>query len=590
MPSLLASAYNDKAIVSSDIKIDPNKQQVDPFWTALKSQLEQKLTSLELYRYSWWQHWARLAEFILPRRYHWLVIANRTDRGFPINGNIIDATGTIAARTLASGLMSGLTSPTRPWFRLEVGNDKLMERMDVKLWCDEVQRRMMIVMRQSNFYDALAQMYFDLVVFGTAVVIIYDDHDTVIRCYNPCAGEYYLAADGRLRIGTLNRKFTLTINQMCDMFGDDALPAPLLQSYQQGGASGQREYVIAHAIEPNDPVYLKDKQSKLPVPKKFKYRETYWMWGDNGNAMPLACRGFNEEPFIAPRWDVTSNDSYGRSPCMDALPDIMQLQQETKRKAEAIEKQVRPPLLADVSLKNEPTSSVAGGITYVANLTTAQGMKPVYEVKPDLTGMMEDLKEIQARIKNILFNDLFMMISQLDTVRSATEIDARREEKLVQLGPVIERLQGEGLDTAVNRIFAIMSRKGLLPPPPKAIQGLGIKIQYISMLAEAQRAIGTAGIERLFQFAGNLAGVKPDILDNLDEDEGIREYGDLLHVPAKLIKDKRSVAKVRQVRAQQQQQADLLQQTVAGAKGAKDLSETNVGGGMNVLQMMMGNK
>ena len=583
MASLLAEA---KPIIPSDLDLKKKEGQQDPFWLALRTSLNTRLIALETFRYGWWQHWARLAEYILPRRYHWVIVANRTDRGMPINGNIIDATGTIAARTLAAGLMSGLTSPTRPWFRLAVGNQRIMEMQSVKIWCDEVQRRMLIIMAKSNFYDSLAAMYFDLVVFGTAPVIIYEDEDTVIRCYNPCAGEYYLGADGALRINSLYRKFTLTLNQIVDMFGKAALSASMSADYERGGAPLEREYIIAHAIEPNRPVVTKEGKEKMLLPKVFTFREVYWIYGGE-NPAPLAIRGFKEDPFLAPRWDITSNEAYGRSPCMDALPDIMQLQQETKRKAEAIEKQVRPPLLADVSLKNQPTSSVAGGITYVASLTGAVGMKPVYEVKPDLSGMMEDLKEIQARIKNILFNDLFMMISQLDTVRSATEIDARREEKLIQLGPVIERLQGEGLDTAIERVFAIMDRKGLLPPPPVEIQGKEIQIQYISMLAEAQRAIGTAGIERLFQFAGNMAGVNPEIMDNLDGDEAIAEYGDLLHVPAKLVKDKKVVAKVRAARNKQQQQAALLQQTVAGAKGAKDLSETQVGGGKNALEMML---
>lgn len=558
------------------------------FWVAMRQSLEQSLVAMDTTRYSWWQHWARLAEYVLPRRYHWLVTANRTDRGFPINGNIIDATGTVAARTLASGLMSGLTSPTRPWFRLEVPDPKLMELRDVKMWLDEVQEVLLTIMARSNFYDAMATMYFDLVVFGTAPLIIYEDHESVVRCFNPCAGEYYVGLDGTLRANVLSRKFTLTVTQMADMFGEEALGDSIGDTYRAGGASAQQEYIIGHTIEPNLAIKTSG-GSRYPVPKKFKFRETYWVYGST-SSQPLAIRGFNEEPMIVPRWDVVSNDPYGRSPVMDALPDIMQLQLETKRKAEAIEKQVRPPLLADVSLKNEPTSSVAGGITFVANLSNAHGMKPVYEVNPDLGAMREDLKEIQERIKVILFNDLFLMISQLDTVRSATEIDARREEKLVQLGPVIERLQGEGLDKAIGRIYAVADRKRMFPPPPPAIQGMPVQIQYISMLAEAQRAIGTAGIERLFQFAGNMAGVKPDIMDNLDGDEAIAEYGNLLHVPAKLIYDRQQVTATREARAKQQQQADLLTQTLAGAKGAKDLSETQVGGGKNALELMTGGR
>lgn len=585
MPSLLEDA---KPLIPSMVNFGEKKnQKQDLFWTTHRELCNQKLSALEMYRWSWWQHWARLAEYFLPRRYHWLIIANRTDRGFPINQNIIDATPVVASRVLASGLMSGLTNPTRPWFRLEVPNPKLMESQAVKIWLDEVQRRMMRIMAGSNFYDSLAQMYYDLVVFGTAPVIMYEDNETLIRCYNPCAGEYYLGVDETLRVDTLGRKFTLTINQIVGQFGEDNVDAGMLQDYKAGGAAAEREYVIAHMIEPNRPVQIKDQDSQYPVPRKFKYRETYWVYA-GGKDRPLAIRGFNGEPFIAPRWDVTSNDPYGRSPCMDALPDNMQLQLETKRKAEAIEKQVRPPLLADVSLKNEPTSSVAGGITYVANLSGAVGMKPVYEVNPDLGAMREDLKEIQERIKNILFNDLFLMISNLDTVRSATEVDARREEKLVQLGPVIERLQNEGLSKLVYRVFEIAERKGMIPPAPPELQGVPIEVKYVSMLAEAQRATDTASIERLYQFAGNIAGAVPDILDNLDSDEAIDVYADLLHVDARVVRDPKKVAQLRQKRQQQQQQADILQQTLAGAKGAKDLSDTNVGGGRNVLQMMMG--
>lgn len=583
MATLLDKAIDSTPIVPSDISFKDN----DPFWIGLRDTLNQKMQSMETYRYSWWQHWARLAEFILPRRYHWLVIANRTDRGFPINGNIVDATGTVAARTLASGLMSGLTSPTRPWFRVGIPDPDLMEHTAVKEWCDEVQRRMLKVMAKSNFYDSFGIMYFDLTVFGTAPVIIYEDDKTVIRCFNPCAGEYYLAVDGTFRVCDLARKFTCTINQLADMFGVDALTDQMRADLKIGGAGAQRELVVAHMIEVNKPVTVDDMPERYPVLKKFKYREVYWIFaGDTPS--PLACRGFDDDPFIAPRWDVTSNDPYGRSACMDALPDIMQLQLEQKAKAKGILKQVNPPLLADVTLKNEPTSAVEGGITYVANLSSSNGMKPVYTVNPDLSAITVDIKEIQERIKTILFNDLFLMISQLETVRTATEIDARREEKLIQLGPVIERLQGEGLDTAIKRIYNVMVKRRLLPKPPAEIQGLPIQIEYISTLAEAQRAIGTAAIERLFQFAGNMAGVFPSIGDNLDADEAIDEYADLLHVPARLIRDKRKVDFLRQARAKQQQQSELLQQTIAGAKGAKDLSDTEVGGGRNALQMIMG--
>ncbi len=244
-------------------------------------------------------------------------------------------------------------------------------------------------------------------------------------------------------------------------------------------------------------------------------------------------------------------------------------------------------MLADVSLKNEPASLLPGGVTYVSQIGSNVGFKPVYEVRPEIAEMAEDIKEVQQRIKNVFFNDLFMMISQLDTVRTATEIDARREEKMVQLGPVLERFENEALDPAIDRTFAIMSRLRILPPAPSLLQGRHIKVEYISMLAEAQRAASTASIERLAQFVGNLAAARPDVLDNIDWDETVDTYADLLGVTPKVVLATAKVAKIRAQRDQQQQQQAQMQNSMAAAQGAQTLSKTDVGGGQNALQAVM---
>lgn len=316
------------------------------------------------------------------------------------------------------------------------------------------------------------------------------------------------------------------------------------------------------------------------------WREVYWELGSGSNYL-LRTRGFHEKPFIAPRWDIVGNDAYGRSPGMDALGDVKMLQVEQKRKAQAIDKHVNPPMLADVSLRNEPASMIPGGVTYVSN-NNGVGFKPIYEIKPDFQGLAADIKEVQERVKVTFFNDLFMMISQLDTVRTATEIDARKEEKLIQLGPVLERFENEALDPAINCTFDIMLRNGLLPPVPQELSGQKIKVEYISMLAEAQKAASTAGIERLAGFVGNMAAAKPEVLDNIDFDEAIEEYADMLGVSPKIIVSLAKVQQIRAARNQQMQQQQTLQNSVAAAQGAQTLSQTDVGGGVNALQKMIG--
>lgn len=548
----------------------------------LREHCDNLLIGMKTDRYSWWTHWRELSDYLLPRRYKWLITPNQGNRGSPINQRIIDNTATVAARVLSAGMMSGITSPGRPWFKLATTSAELNDSSNVKLWLSEVEKRMQMVFAESNFYTSLATVYDDLSIFGTGVMIIYQDYDDVIRCFNTCAGEYFLQNDDRQDVSTMGREFVLTVKQVAETFGLENCSPTVQSAIQTGGAMLTREIIIGHLIERNN-----DYVPKAPGVKGMPWREIYWERG-TGNNMLLRVRGFHDKPFIAPRWSIVGNDAYGRGPAMDALGDVKMLQVEQKRKAQAIDKHVNPPMIADVSLKNEPASMLPGGVTYVSGNGGGIGFKPAYTVAPDFSGLVEDIKEVQVRIKNTFFNDLFMMISQLDTVRTATEIDARKEEKLIQLGPVLERFENEALDPSINAVFGIMLRGGLLPPIPQELSGQKIKVEYISMLAEAQKAASTAAIERIFGFAGNLAAVKPEILDNLDGDEAIDEYADMLGVSPKIIVSAAKVAQMRAARNQQMQQQMAIQNSQPLAAGAQTLSQTDVGGGQNALQKIIG--
>ena len=324
------------------------------------------------------------------------------------------------------------------------------------------------------------------------------------------------------------------------------------------------------------------------LPRMFKFREIYWISGRNSSP-PLKIAGFEDKPFSALRWDVFGNDAYGRSPGMDALGDVKQLQFEETRKAQAIDKMVRPPMIADASMKNEPASLLPGAITYVPQLSQGVGFRPVFQVMPPLAELLKDMQAVEFRIKDTFFNGLFQMISQLDTVRTATEIDARQQEKLILLGPVLERNDTEGLGPDIKRIFGICARAGIFPPMPEGMQGAAIKIEYVSMLSDIQRGSRTASIERTMQVAGNLVGVIPNIMDNIDGDVAIREYGNLLRVDPRMMRSADGVAEIRNARSQEQQQATALQTGAVAAEGAKTLSQTDVGGGSNALAALLGN-
>jgi len=559
---------------------------------ALTAYSQQRMETLRSYRIAFWAHWALLAEMFLPRRYRWFITPNQFNRGSPLNQAIVDETGLLAARTLATGLLSGLTSPTKPWFRLGLsGIDDLPEGA-VKMWLAECTERLLQVYAQSNFYQSLGTAYHDLGVFGSAPLLQYEDTADVVRFYVPCAGEYFFGLDNRLQVDTLYREYTYTISEAVKEFGLENLSESSRQ-LAKSASSLDTEIVIGHAVEPNTTVYASGVECGYVVPKSFPYREVYWEKSSGGAGSQqissmIRASGFRERPFVGLRWDVTSNDPYGRSPGMDALPAVRQLQIEQRRKAEAIDKMVRPPMVASVSMKNEPMDTLPGGVSFVSD-PAAAGFKPAYTVNPQISEMKEDILAVQQRVGEVFFVPLFRMISSEDKVQTATWVDAAREEKLILLGPVIERIENEGMDEIITRTFAIMQRRGLLPEPPPEIAGAPISIQYISLLAEAQRASSTASIERLAQFTGGLVAVKPDVFDNIDADKMVTKYADLLNVDPEVMRATAQVAAIRQGRAQQEQAAAALQVGMEAVNAGKTLSETQVGaGGGSALDAILG--
>lgn len=567
-------------------------------WGSLSGHLESRLQMLYNWRTSWWtQNWSNLALYLLPRRSIWLTqssggqpTANGMNRGVQLNNAIKDPTGTYCVRVCSSGMMSGLASPSRPWFKMVPALKNAVIDAAGKEWMDEIEERFYTILAGSNFYNAFAQECEDLVVYGTAPTIIYEDAADVIRLYNPANGEYFLSSGATLRVDGLFRKFVMTVSQMVDFFGIDNCTPQIQKMWKAKGASLDVEFIVAHAIEPNY-----DLPECPRIPGNFTWREVYWVFAQ-GSQYPLSKKGFVDQPFTAARWATQSNDAYGRSPGMDVLPDVIQLQVMTVRLSEAIEKQVRPPLIADITMKNQPSSILPGHVTYVPNLSNGTGMRSIYEVNPDIQGLAGLIKQIEDRVGKGLFTDLFLMLDQFQQQRmTAYEVAQKIQEKMQVLGPVIENIITESLKPKLKRIYGIMQRKGMIPPMPASMKSIPIDVEFVSMLALAQRATATGGLERIVALIGNMVAVYPEAKDMLNVDKFIEEMNMLLANPQDILRGPEEVAKIRNAQQKamqaQQQQAEMGQtaDTVnTGAKAAQVLSNTDVGSGANALGILLG--
>ena len=551
--------------------------------------LQGTLASMEAEFTNWRPHFQELAKYLLPRRYIWLSersallgTTTETNRGSKQrNEFILDATGTKALRDMAAGMLNGITSPARPWLRLRAaGFSYESQDLEIKNYTDEVSRRMLMVLAESNFYNSMAILFLDLGAFGSAAMLAYEDFEEVVRFYNSPVGEFRFAQDNRRMVDTFARTIHMTLRQAVQQFGKDFLNAKYQDKIKAGGAKLGEYITVCHLIERNTP----DREESLPA--KFSYREFYWDKTLNDGEL-LAHAGFQEKPGAWPRWEPVANDDYGTSPAMDALPDIIQLQHEVLRKGQAIDKMVKPPVVIEGFMANRASSLLPGGIT-VAPAGASFGAKPVYTVQPPLQEMNLDRQELRRRIQETFHNDLFRMISSLDTVRSATEIDARKEEKLVLLGAVLERFENEALDPIIKRVFNIMKRADLLPEAPAGLNPDDLEIEYVSILTDAQRAVGTATIERFLQILGSAVALEPSLKNTVNMDAVLRDYGDRLSIPAAHFNSEEEAASLLEGEAENNQarEAALVGKDLTGA--AKNLSDTDVGGGENAMQRLLG--
>ena len=536
----------------------PKREKLYTRWGALKSE-----------RATWWGHWKEISDYLLPRSGRFFV--QDRDKGWRRHNNIYDSTGTRSLRVLAAGMMAGMTSPARPWFRLATSDPDLAQYAPVKQWLDDVTKIMQEIFARSNTYRVLHQMYEELGAFGTASSIVLPDFGKVIHHYPLTTGEYAIATDYQGRVNTVYREFQKTVHELVGEFGRENCSQTVQNMYDRG--SLDQWVTVVHAIEPRS-----DRDPRIRDAKNMAWGSYYFELGGR-NDVYLRESGFKEFPAIVPRWATAGGDIYGNSPGMEALGDIKQLQHEQLRKAQGIDYMTRPPLQVPTSMKNRDVETLPGGISYVDVAGPNGGIQTAFEVRLDLGHLLGDIQDVRERIRGSFYADLFLMLAnQTDARMTATEVAERHEEKLLMLGPVLERLHNEMLDPFIELTFNRMLAAGVVPPPPEELQGQDLNVEFVSMLAQAQRAVGTNSIDRFVGTLGQVAQIKPDVLDKLDSDKWADIYSDILGIDPELIVPGDQVAIIRQNRAKQAQQAQQAAQMEQASNTAKNLAQAPTDG------------
>ena len=542
---------------------------------------QRRLLALQEDRSPWDEIYEELDHYVSPGyvRMHTTSTRHR-DEGNLRRFDVVDNRAHLAQQVFRSGMQSGMTSKARPWMKLDTFDERMRGDKEIRTYLDEATRRMLEIMDASNFYPTFHNKYGALGVIGTAASFISPTNDHhVARCTYLLAGQYWVANNAYGRVDTLYHEVRMTAQQIVQEFQmeGDRVPSVVQQAYDQGNRS--MGFVVYHAMEPRT-----HRDSESMSPRHKPWLSNWWMNEDDTDMM-MRESGSDINRVVVSRWDAMGDslgaDPYGYSPGHSVLPYSKQLNHAVQMKLEIIEKTSRPPMIATSAMKGN-ASIIPGAITYSDEASEAGGFQPAINLAGYRIGdLVNDIERTRQIIDMTFYNDLFRAITNMEGVqpRNQREIAERKEENLLQLGPALERVQAEELQQTIGILYHYMREAGRLPDLPDYDEEVeaNMKVEYISLMAQAQKAVGVLSIERFTGFVAGLGQHAPAALNKLDTNEIVNEYAQRIGINAKLIRsndEAKTMTDEQNRMAQQQQVAEMAARGGTAAKSAAEAVKT----------------
>jgi len=504
--------------------------------------------SLKSQRDTWETHWQDVADYMLPRKAD---ITEKRTRGDKRHDQIYDGTATHALELLAASLHGMLTSTTSSWFSLKFRDDVIDQDDTSKEWLENCNKVMLQAFSRSNFQQEIFELYHDLIAFGTAGMFIQNDDEDDLRFRTIHIAELYIAENQKGNVDTVVRKFNLKAKVLPSMFPKAEFPKELQDLIKD---KPHEDVPVLHAVMPNEMGGIYENNINKPFTSCYVHKPTGFL---------LSESGFNDFPYVVPRYLKASNEIYGRSPAMNALPDVKMLNTMSKVSIKAAQKQIDPPLMVPDDGFILPVRTVPGGLNYY-RAGTRERIEPLNIGSNQPLGLQMEEQRRKAIRENFFVDQLMTVAGQNMT---ATEVMQRTEEKMRILGPVLGRLQSELLQPLITRCFNILLKQNKFLQPPEFLQSQVIEIEYVSPIAKAQKSGDLSSIMRGIEVFGAIQQVSP-VFDYLDGDGLVSHLKDVIGLPAKILKSRAEVEQIREERQAQQEQMQQMQQEMQMAESA----------------------
>lgn len=543
------------------------------------AKLRRHYRQLQNERKTWESFWLDVQTYISPERGRGITSSSSTETN---NGEMrdrkrVNGTASRALSILASGMQSGLTSKARQWFLLTNPDPDLSEFKPVREWYDKVQDVLEGIFRRSNLYSALLHTYYEMAGFGQGALMVLSHPDKTLFCRQFTTGTYYMSLDEWGEVDAFFHVEWLTAHQISRLYDESKLPDSVKSDLRTG--SLEKRYEVVNAV--------------LKHPERYGIRKgelnqassVHFLFTASEHDGFLKEAGYHTWPLMTPRWDVVDNDVYGKAPTRDIMGDVKMLQKMESDALKGTAKSVSPPWRIPPELERRGLNTQPNALNVVASMGE-QAVAPLFTTPINIQQLQAKIDRVEQDIKDGLYNSLFLaLLTQDNPQMTAREVAERHEEKLLMLGPVLERIHYELLDPLIDRAFALAWEAGLIPPPPDVLRGTPTMIEYVSILSQAQKAVGVNRIEQSVGFLGSMVQVYPELKNALDPYAAYDTYNRMIGVRAGIFRSREEYEKLTEAQNQQMQMAQQAAMAEPLANSAKALGEVDAA---NVRELLSG--
>lgn len=298
----------------------------------------------------------------------------------------------------------------------------------------------------------------------------------------------------------------------------------------------------------------------------------------------LEERGYDSFPYSVPRLGVEEGSAYGTGLAWHVLPEALVLHNLTQLTENAVGLKVDPVLMVPKRMFGKTIDRRQGATNQydAAGLGFQDASKAVQklEIAGDVTVGAGWLARLEQNVEQAFFTD-WMRLRESGNM-TAEEVRERRDLRIRTMSGFVPEIDRDWMGKTADRTLEALVEEGILRTAPRQLAGVDVDWDYAGPLAIAQLrgqvdAFATAG-----QLAAQANEIEPGAAYVFNMEEGLREVGEALALPPGTMRDRKTVADLRERDRKAQelaQNAELAKQAgqalQAGGQGTANLVAAN---------------